>query len=109
MQLHLIKDQIGPRGFALWLLEGGDTTWIVPTRLGIPTYQTSMSDWNAEEELRKAVELTDLPIIFCDSSKHDLNKEEINGFFTVMYEEWLIARHRYADAEAYVRYSNKNP
>jgi len=108
MKLHLIKDQIGHRGFALWLLVGGDTAWIVPTRLGIPTYQTSMSDWSSEkEEMHKASQITDLPILFCDSSTHTLNTEEISGFFTAMYEEWLIAQHRYADAEAYLMYSKK--
>jgi hypothetical protein len=101
MKLILIKDQIGHRGFALWMLGGGCTNWIVPTCLGIPNFGCSQEDFQVETE---GIQFTDKPVIFCDTSKNSFDKKEVAGFFKEMYMEWLIAQHRYADAEAYCRH-----
>lgn len=103
-------DGVSMNNLTIWLLEGGDTIFLVPTINGALYDGTDRESCSSEVELeiRVAVEVVQQKhrsspkqVVFYDRHISGDTRKEIEGFFHHMMIIRLKTQLRFADAKAY--------
>jgi len=95
------------RGHTLWLLEGGERIFLVPTLNGRLYHSNTRWDWEQTESDKQKIDEaikacnTDKETVFYGEEEDSETKEEITGFFHAMFVDHLNSLYRFSDAKVY--------